>query len=259
MPKTVKPKASSPPLTTPSVRHVPEVSPPKVWPPSINLADRLAQAVKARFFCDAAAAATVETVSVATSPITVPGAATFVPPRRRRLGVVVAAVVRSPSSVAPPWAGRRPPSSPPRRPGRAASRGRSARRARRVRAPHAAAPGLRAARAAAASEALAHRAEAEGRARETRALGPPKSGQAGARLPRGRARRAGLGVAHGTPARRCRPSARRRKLRPPPRTRFCGAAGFGPVRSRFKVAILIFGGCWFEKRFYRGHRPWWPP
>ena len=78
VPKTVKPKAS-PPLTTPSVRHVPEVSPPKVWPPSINLADRLAQAVKARFFCDAAAAATVETVSVATSPITVPGAATFVP------------------------------------------------------------------------------------------------------------------------------------------------------------------------------------
>ena len=48
VPKTVK--ASSPPLTTPSVRHVPEVSPPKVWPPSINLADRLAQAVKARFF-----------------------------------------------------------------------------------------------------------------------------------------------------------------------------------------------------------------
>ena len=44
---------ASPPLTTPSVRHVPEVSPPKVWPPSINLADRLAQAVKARFFCDA--------------------------------------------------------------------------------------------------------------------------------------------------------------------------------------------------------------
>ena len=77
VPKTVK--ASSPPLKTPSVRHVPEVSPPKVWPPSINLADRLAQAVKARFFCDAAAAATVETVSVATSPITVPGAATFVP------------------------------------------------------------------------------------------------------------------------------------------------------------------------------------
>ena len=78
VPKTVKPKPS-PPVTTPSVRHVPEVSPPKVWPPSINLADRLAQAVKARFFCDAAAAATVETVSVATSPITVPGAATFVP------------------------------------------------------------------------------------------------------------------------------------------------------------------------------------
>jgi hypothetical protein len=78
VPKTVKPKAS-PPLTTPSVRHVPEVSPPKVWPPSINLADRLAQAVKARFFCDAHVAATVETVSVATSPITVPGAATFVP------------------------------------------------------------------------------------------------------------------------------------------------------------------------------------
>ena len=78
VPKTVKPKAS-PPLKTPSVRHVPEVSPPKVWPPSINLADRLAQAVKARFFCDAAATATVETVSVATSPITVPGAATFVP------------------------------------------------------------------------------------------------------------------------------------------------------------------------------------
>ena len=77
VPKTVK--ASSPPLTTPSVRHVPEVSPPKVWPPSINLADRLAQAVKARFFCDAHVAATVETVSVATSPITVPGAATFVP------------------------------------------------------------------------------------------------------------------------------------------------------------------------------------
>ena len=91
VPKTVKPKAS-PPLTTPSVRHVPEVSPPKVWPPSINLADRLAQAVKARFFCDAAAEATVETVSVATSPITVPGAATFVPPRRRRFGVVAAAV-----------------------------------------------------------------------------------------------------------------------------------------------------------------------
>ena len=77
VPKTVK--ASSPPLKTPSVRHVPEVSPPKVWPPSINLADRLAQAVKARFFCDAHVAATVETVSVATSPITVPGAATFVP------------------------------------------------------------------------------------------------------------------------------------------------------------------------------------
>ena len=88
VPKTVK--ASSPPLTTPSVRHVPEVSPPKVWPPPINLADRLAQAVKARFFCDAAAAATVETVSVATSPITVPGAATFVPvwkSRRRVDGV----------------------------------------------------------------------------------------------------------------------------------------------------------------------------
>ena len=78
VPKTVKPKAS-PPVKTPSVRHVPEVSPPKVWPPSINLADRLAQAVKARFFCDAHVAATVETVSVATSPITVPGAATFVP------------------------------------------------------------------------------------------------------------------------------------------------------------------------------------
>ena len=92
VPKTLKPKAS-PPVTTPSVRHVPEVSPPKVWPPSINLADRLAQAVKARFFCDAAAEATVETVSVATSPITVPSAATFVPPRRRRLGVVVAATV----------------------------------------------------------------------------------------------------------------------------------------------------------------------
>ena len=91
VPKTVKPKAS-PPVTTPSVRHVPEVSPPKVWPPSINLADRLAQAVKARFFCDAHVAATVETVSVATSPITVPGAATFVPPRRRRFGVVIAAV-----------------------------------------------------------------------------------------------------------------------------------------------------------------------
>ena len=89
VPKTVKPKAS-PPLKTPSVRHVPEVSPPKVWPPSINLADRLAQAVKARFFCDAAAEATVETVSVATSPITVPGAATFVPvwkSRRRVDGV----------------------------------------------------------------------------------------------------------------------------------------------------------------------------
>ena len=88
VPKTVK--ASSPPLTTPSVRHVPEVSPPKVWPPPINLADRLAQAVKARFFCDAAAEATVETVSVATSPITVPGAATFVPvwkSRRRVDGV----------------------------------------------------------------------------------------------------------------------------------------------------------------------------
>ena len=88
VPKTVK--ASSPPLTTPSVRHVPEVSPPKVWPPSINLADRLAQAVKARFFCDAHVAATVETVSVATSPITVPGAATFVPvwkSRRRVDGV----------------------------------------------------------------------------------------------------------------------------------------------------------------------------
>ena len=92
VPKTAKPKAS-PPVTTPSVRHVPEVSPPKVWPPSINLADRLAQAVKARFFCDAHVAATVETVSVATSPITVPGAATFVPPRRRRLGVVVAGAV----------------------------------------------------------------------------------------------------------------------------------------------------------------------
>ena len=91
VPKTVKPKAS-PPVKTPSVRHVPEVSPPKVWPPSINLADRLAQAVKARFFCDAGVAATVETVSVATSPITVPGAATFVPPRRRRLGVIAAAV-----------------------------------------------------------------------------------------------------------------------------------------------------------------------
>ena len=110
VPKTVKPKAS-PPVTTPSVRHVPEVSPPKVWPPSINLADRLAQAVKARFFCDAAAEATVETVSVATSPITVPGAATFVPPRRRRFGVIAAAVAVA--FVA--WAalGRAPPATKP--------------------------------------------------------------------------------------------------------------------------------------------------
>ena len=111
VPKTVKPKASSPPLTTPTVRHVPEVSPPKVWPPSINLADRLAQAVKARFFCDAAAAATVETVSVATSPITVPGAATFVPPRRRRLGVVAAAVAVA--FVACAALGRAPPATKP--------------------------------------------------------------------------------------------------------------------------------------------------
>ena len=154
VPKTVKPKAS-PPLTTPSVRHVPEVSPPKVWPPSINLADRLAQAVKARFFCDAAATATVETVSVATSPITVPGAATFFPVWNQDVASMAWGVqnfdfhtglfrraaagsassrppLRSPSLLAPPWAGRRPPPSPPRRLGRAASRGRSASRPARA-------------------------------------------------------------------------------------------------------------------------------
>ena len=157
VPKTLKPKAS-PPVTTPSVRHVPEVSPPKVWPPSINLADRLAQAVKARFFCDAHVAATVETVSVATSPITVPGAATFVPvwnqcsygvasmawgrPKfdfhtglfRRAAAASASSLLpsRSPSLLALPWAGRRPPPSPPRRLGRAGSRGRSASRPARA-------------------------------------------------------------------------------------------------------------------------------
>jgi hypothetical protein len=127
VPKTVK--ASSPPVTTPSVRHVPEVSPPKVWPPSINLADRLAQAVKARFFCDAHVAATVETVSVATSPITVPGAATFVPPRRRRLGVVAAAVAVA--FVACAALGRAPPATKPAK----------AARPRRVAWPERVAPG----------------------------------------------------------------------------------------------------------------------
>jgi len=128
VPKTLKPKAS-PPVTTPSVRHVPEVSPPKVWPPSINLADRLAQAVKARFFCDAAATATVETVSVATSPITVPGAATFAPPRRRRLGVVAAAVAVA--FVACAALGRAPPATKPAK----------AARPRRVAWPERVAPG----------------------------------------------------------------------------------------------------------------------
>jgi len=129
VPKTLKPKAS-PPVTTPSVRHVPEVSPPKVWPPSINLADRLAQAVKARFFCDAAAEATVETVSVATSPITVPGAATFVPPRRRRLGMNVAAAV----AVAFVACLGRAPSAKPATPAKAA-------RPRRIAWPERVAPG----------------------------------------------------------------------------------------------------------------------
>ena len=182
VPKTLKPKAS-PPLTTPSVRHVPEVSPPKVWPPSINLADRLAQAVKARFFCDAHVAATVETVSVATSPITVPGAATFVPvwnqcsheatSRRWRGGVqnLISTQVRP---AAPPPARRRRCCRRGRlrclrRPGPGAARHQArqggsaaphrvagARSAWRLCPPHAEAPRLRPARAAAASEALAH-------------------------------------------------------------------------------------------------------
>ena len=107
----VKAASSTELVETASVRHVPEVSPPKVWPPSINLAERIAQAVKARFFCDASVTATVEMVNAATSPITVPGAATFVatgaatfaatgatgfaatPPRHRRFGVVAAVAV----------------------------------------------------------------------------------------------------------------------------------------------------------------------
>ena len=110
---------------------------------------------------------------------------------------------RSPSSLAPPWAVRRPPSSPPRRLGRAASRGRSASRPARACISRWVPTVLRPKPATGRRlEALAHRAEAEGVLAKRRAVRSSKAAKPAlvsvVVAPVG----PGLGVAHGTPRRR---------------------------------------------------------